>query len=57
MGIAKMHSNRCRYKNTEGGVGKMIFCDELKHKKSWFFAPQAQLEESANDRGEAGGAL
>ena len=37
MGIAKMHSNRCRYKNTEGGVGKMIFCDELKHKKSWFF--------------------
>lgn len=33
MGIAKMHSNRCRYKNTEGGVGKMIFCDELKHKK------------------------
>ena len=42
MGIAKVHSNQCRYVYMESAVDRMIFCDELKHKKSWFLVPKSE---------------
>ena len=40
MGIAKMNSNQCGYVYLTNTVSKVILCDELKHKKSWFWVPK-----------------